>query len=283
MAENPNGDLVQLLREEMAQQRAQMAQQRAQHKEEMAALIDSFKNMGSSVSKFPTSSFPSFHAFDDSSELWPDYHNRFETYVSANSISEDKMPQVFLTNQSAGVYKMLENLASQTNPPLEINKLTMPQIVAFMKEQYDPKTFIIRERFKFWTETKRKPGETPAELAARIRKKAATCDFSSISNPLDEALRTCFICAINNEAVLKCVFKMKDEELTFKTAVAAAVEIEESARAYPDRLRNDYSQATTTRTRSLSCCDIDSRTAFLGIMYLVTRRRNKMCNCVSTK
>ena len=129
------------------------------------------------------------------------------------------------------MYKLLENLASQKNPPLEINKLNMEQITTFMKQQYDPKTFIIRERFKFWSDMKRKPGETPTELAARIRKKAATCDFASIQNPLDEALRTCFMCSISNEAVLKCLFKMKDDELTFVKAVDTAVEIEESAKA----------------------------------------------------
>ena len=40
-----------------------------------------------------------------------------------------------------------------------------------------------------------------------------TCDFASIKDPLDEALRTRFICSINNEAVLKALFKVKDSDL----------------------------------------------------------------------
>ena len=35
----------------------------------------------------------------------------------------------------------------------------------------------------------RKPGETLQELVARIRQDAATCDFPSIKDPQDEALR----------------------------------------------------------------------------------------------
>ena len=35
----------------------------------------------------------------------------------------------------------------------------------------------------------RKPGESLQELAARIRQDAATCDFASIKDPQDEALR----------------------------------------------------------------------------------------------
>ena len=47
----------------------------------------------------------------------------------------------------------------------------------------------------------RKLGETIQELVARIRQDAVTCDFPSIQDPLDEALRTRFICSLNNEAV----------------------------------------------------------------------------------
>ena len=99
-----------------------------------------------------------------------------------------------------------------------------------MKEQFDPKLFIIRERFKFWSVMQRKPGETLQELAARIRQDAATCDFPSIEDPQDEALRQRFICSVNNEAVLKAVFKVKDTDLTFALAVQVAIETEDVAR-----------------------------------------------------
>ena len=64
-----------------------------------------------------------------------------------------------------------------------------------------------------------KLGESVLELAARIRQAATTCDFTAIKDPLDEALRTHFISSINNEAVLKALFKVKDEK--FEIAVKA--------------------------------------------------------------
>ena len=76
---------------------------------------------------------------------------------------------------------------------------------------------------------KRKPGETVRELAARIRQATATCDFANNENPLDEALRTRFISSINNEAVLKTLFKINDYELNFEKAVQVATETEEAA------------------------------------------------------
>ena len=43
-------------------------------------------------------------------------------------------------------------------------------------------------------------------------------------------MRTCFICAINNEAVLKSVFREPEEKLTFSKAVDIATEVEEAAK-----------------------------------------------------
>ena len=79
-----------------------------------------------------------------------------------------------------------------------------------MKKQFNFKRFVVRERerFRFWNEIKRRPGESIQELATRTRQAAATCDFSSITDPSDEALRTRFIWSINNEAVLKALFKI---------------------------------------------------------------------------
>ena len=80
------------------------------------------------------------------------------------------------------------------------------------------------------SENVRKPGETIPELASRIRQDAATCDFQSIKDPLDEALRTKFICLVDNEAVLKTLFKLKDDELKFSNAIRVAQEVEEAAK-----------------------------------------------------
>jgi hypothetical protein len=43
-------------------------------------------------------------------------------------------------------------------------------------------------------------------------------------------MRTNFICSVNNEAVLKALFKIPDDELTFARAIEVAVEVEEAAR-----------------------------------------------------
>ena len=207
------------------QHQEQMAVLRGEHQEQMTMLQEQLKILQSSLNN-PRENVPtpmaSFQPFDSTSELWTDYLARFRTFVTANSIPDNKQAQIFLTNQSNSVYKMLSNLAAQQQPVKSIHELTMNDIQTFMAEQFDPKRFVVRERFKFWSDMKRKPGEIIPELASRIRQDAATCDFQSIKDPLDEALRTKFICSVDNEAVLKTLFKLKDDELKFSNAIRVA-------------------------------------------------------------
>ena len=114
-------------------------------------------------------------------------------------------------------------------PPRNVNELVFDQIVAHMETTFNPTTFLVRERYKFWTNCRRNPGETIHELATKIRQAAATCDFASIRNPLDEALRTSFICNVQNEAVLKALFRIPENELSFAKAIGIADEIESAA------------------------------------------------------
>ena len=178
----------------------------------------------------PAISNTKFDEFDPAVELWSDYWARFETFTRANAIPDDRRAEIFLTNQSSVVYKLIMNLAQQQTPPRDINSLSMAEMAAHMAEHFNPKRFVVRERFKFWTNTERRPGETVHELAARIRQEAATCDFASINDPLDEAMRTRFVCSIQNEATIKALFKAKDDELTFARAIEIAAEAEEATR-----------------------------------------------------
>ena len=238
---NEISELILLLNKQHQEQMAvfrgehqeQMAVLRGEHREQMTMLQEQLKILQSSLNN-PRENVPtpmaSFQPFDSTSELWTDYLARFRTFVTANSIPDNKQAQIFLTNQSNSVYKMLSNLAAQQQPVKSIHELTMNDIQTFMAEQFDPKRFVVRERFKFWSDMKRKPGETIPELASRIRQDAATCDFQSIKDPLDEALLTKFICSVDNEAVLKTLFKLKDDELKFSNAIRVAQEVEEAAK-----------------------------------------------------
>ena len=68
-----------------------------------------------------STTIPNFIPFEPSKELWNDYMSRFQTFIEANSIPPAKITQVFLTNQSASIYKLLQTAASQRPIPCEVN------------------------------------------------------------------------------------------------------------------------------------------------------------------
>jgi len=88
--------------------------------------------------------------------------------------------------------------------------------------QNNLQTTIIPEKYRIWHNIK--PGEIILELAARTRKNASTCDFTSVNDVQDEVLRTRFVCSIGIEAVLIVPFKVMDEELDFKKTIAMTME-----------------------------------------------------------
>ena len=163
-----NKEIIELLKQQLQQQKEQLQQQQQQiqlqqqqqqmqneeTRNERKAFLDALQQFGLTSATFEASppsaaAIPSFSAFDPASELWTDYYLRFQTFLGAHSVPEDKRSQIFLTNQTNVVYKLLQKLATQQQPPVDINKLTMDDIVKFMSEQYDPKRFVLRERYKF--------------------------------------------------------------------------------------------------------------------------------------
>ena len=141
-----------------------------QHKEQMTILQEQNKAL---VAALTTASrpkdsgmIPKFTPFNTTEELWGDYWDRFCTFIQVHSIPEAKQAQVFLTNQTSVLYKLISSYASQLSPSKEVNQLTLKEIQVYMKEQFDPTIYVVRERYKFWSDMKRKPGETVHELAA---------------------------------------------------------------------------------------------------------------------
>lgn len=45
--------------------------------------------------------------------------------------------------------------------------------------------------------------EKTHKLAARIRQEVGTCDFSALKDSLDDAMRSPFVCSVNNEETIK--------------------------------------------------------------------------------
>ena len=65
-------------------------------------------------------------------------------------------------------------------------------------------------------------------------------------------MRTRFICAVKNEAVLKAVFKLRDDELTFSKAVEIAQEMEEAAKVAKETVHGSSETPSTASVYKMS-------------------------------
>ena len=128
----------------------------------------------------------------------------------------ERLLHVFLTSQTKNMYKLLYTRAEQLPTPKHVDDLDMQEIEAIMEQMFDPRNFVVRERFKYWSNVSRKIGETIQELANRIRQEASTCDFSSIDNPQDEALRTKFMCFVQKWSNFEGVIQIASKWIEFR-------------------------------------------------------------------
>ena len=159
-------DLIKVMQEQMQRQEERHQQQEERQEERHQRQLDLLqkqldeqrKSGGTFTSQQQTPPFP---AFDSTAGLWKDYLLRFKTFVSANSVSDDKLALVFLTNQTRDTYKLINNYASQQDTPTTADNMHFSDIAEFMSQHYDPTKFTVRERYKFWGSIKRKPSETP--------------------------------------------------------------------------------------------------------------------------
>ena len=85
--------------------------------------------------------------FDEKSEKFSDYADRFEAYVAANDIDNDKKVNVFLAVIGPDAYKLLKNLCDPENS----NTKTFTRLSQLLQGHFEPTPIVIAERHKFWT------------------------------------------------------------------------------------------------------------------------------------
>ena len=119
--------------------------------------------------------------FDEKSEKFSDYADRFEAYVAANDIDNDKKVNVFPAVIGPDAYKLLKNLCYPENPSTK----TFTRLSQLLQGHFEPAPIAIAERHKFWTASQEE-SESVSEFVVRLKKLASTCSFGAF---LSQALR----------------------------------------------------------------------------------------------
>ena len=153
--------------------------------------------------------FGQVYEFDAEKEHWIQYVERLEQFFEANSITEAvKKRAILLTCIGPSTYRLLRSLVTPDKP----DSKTFKDLVAVLKDHYDPKPSPIVERFKFNSRVRR-PGESISTFISELRSLAEHCEYGS---SLDDMLRDRLVCGINDTQIQRRLLAKKD--LTFQLA-----------------------------------------------------------------
>ena len=113
-------------------------------------------------------------------EVWSTYIERFEQFVVANSISDDKKVATLLAVMGSKPYQLLRNLT----PPKKPGEQTYEHITKCLSGHFAPKPIVIAERFCFHR-CCQSADQSINSYVAQLRQLTEFCEFG---NYLDDAL-----------------------------------------------------------------------------------------------
>ena len=148
--------------------------------------------------------------FDENTEKFADYAGRYEAFMVANEIAEDRQVHVFLAVVGPQAYKLLKNLCDPENP----NSKSYQDLKQILQAHYKPAPIVIAERHKFWTASQEEK-ESVSDFVVRLKKLASTCSFGAF---LEEAFRDRLVSGLHSKMSRTQRHLLAVRELTFTAA-----------------------------------------------------------------
>ena len=131
--------------------------------------------------------------FDENTETFADYAGRYEAFMVANDIAEDRQVHVFLTVVGPQAFKLLKNhLCDPDNPSSKLYQ----DLKQILQAHYEPAPIVIAERHKFWTASQEE-NESVSDFVVRLKKLASTYSFGALS--VEEALRDRLVSGLHSK------------------------------------------------------------------------------------
>ena len=126
--------------------------------------------------------------FREERESFVCYLERFEQFLVANDVQENRHVPIFLSVIGPTTYGVLKNLVQ---PALPKDK-DYAALTTALKDHYHPKPIVISERFKFHKRSQ-KEGEKVTDYVVALKKLSIDCEFGTF---LQDALRDRLVCGL---------------------------------------------------------------------------------------
>ena len=177
-------------------------------------------------------------AFDPSKEDWTIYIERLTQYFVANDVNDaEKKRAILLSACGPATFKLIRSLIGAE----VLATTSYTDIVARMKEHYDPKPSVIVQRFKFNSRI-RAVGETIATYVAALRELAQHCDYRET---LSDMIRDRIVCGVNDEKIQKRLLSERDLSYDRAMEIALAMEAADKDTRVLNAPRHTTAEGTT--------------------------------------
>ncbi|XP_075740403.1 uncharacterized protein LOC142786657 [Rhipicephalus microplus] len=158
--------------------------------------------------------------FDEKDQNFESYLERFEHFVTANDIREEKKLAVFLSVIGPRTYEVLKSLVVPAVP----GDKSFEEVTVLLKKHYSPQCSVIAERCKF-NKRAQEEQESVEDFIVALKQLARKCDFGQF---LQDALRDRIVAGIRREETQLALFA--EEDLNFEKACKIAQDREQAAR-----------------------------------------------------
>ncbi|GFW76444.1 transposon Tf2-9 polyprotein [Trichonephila clavipes] len=158
-----------------------------------------------------------FDKFDEESENFDSFIERFETYLDVQNVPIANRAKVFVSSLSAKLYQLLKNLLAPDIP----SDQTLDKLKDALKKHLTPKPLIIPSRHKFLNR-KQTEGEGISTYIAELRALAMNCDYDK--DMLNIMLRDVFVSGLRDKMILDRLFEEDNIDLEKTLNIALAME-----------------------------------------------------------
>ncbi|XP_077551242.1 uncharacterized protein LOC144164869 [Haemaphysalis longicornis] len=159
--------------------------------------------------------------FDPRTQNFVSYLERFELFIIANDVKQEKVLPVFLTAIGAEAYEVLKSLVV---PDAPANK-TFAEVKQLLQAHYSPSSLVIAERCKFNRRVQHEQ-ESVEDFIVELKHLAGKSDFGEF---LNDALRDRLVEGVRNEDTQRALFAEKNFDNACKIALGREVAARDSA------------------------------------------------------
>lgn len=217
-----------------------------------------------------SSSIGHMDPYDDSSETFEHYLERFDMFSLANSITdEDKKKATFLSLIGPKTYSLLRSLTTPDKP----KDKGFADLTTLLQDHLSPAPLEIAETYRFH-QRNQLPGENTNQFIAQLRALSTHCNFHADHRA--RVLRDRFVCGISSDSTRRKL--LSEANLTLARALEIARSMEQADKDLQSMTAKPYLQPTTAVSA------LNSQTAEVAALNTGTAPQRKSCrSCGSTQ